>query len=1364
MTDIPTQPGKFSATLVLEDDVRLGGVLSTLLDGRVQLEAVEALDDPEGHEPIAIKTGSSATLAIAGNPPGAPANAKVTISGLSGDSIALAFDLADQPLALRYREAIAQGPVTPAPEEPPAAHDTAAPEPPTEEPEKPFSLSLGLDELDLGRRGPQAANPEYAELLERLENDSLDELERALHPFMADLSAFLEGLSKRLGDQQGGRNRYRQAANAISRHSDTIIARMLNQLRSFFGDLTPRIGDDQLWHYNIGSVDELDIVGNSEFEDYLAIDRMVTAGQDQHRLALEALIVRVATLVDGDPNKLRLPIHVRQLSRAFQQALQPQDIPTNVLTYIFDYFAERFIRQLDGYYEPLNEMLAEANVRPRVEAEIRAKGSLLAPPEHPNRASRLRAIKSKKRPDGDGEIEFARPMSPPRAAAANDSESSKRDRMHRELGEQIAGMVGHSDPERLYNSVIDALNFRREAQGLSAASALPAGTPVSGTWEGATLPSAEVDQRRLASAESIARVLSELQHSSQARDAVQEIDSLREYLARNRAQINDLQDSSGLSAESLNQLEMVDNLFGTLRAASEVATALKPALGNLQIPLAKLALLDQKFFANHSHSARAVIDRLSDLATSGNFPNRALEGRIGEIVDDIVTGYDADTDVFDTALGRIDRLAAQLERAQSRNVERLIRTMEGQEKLAVARRDVDDLVKAHLNPPAAPTLLLELMDAGWRDLLVLTHLKEGTDSLNWADQSEALEKLCAWLAEVQRGGLEGEALARRRREAKAVIHMLREQIAGAMPTSFGHDEVLDKLLQALSGELEVATTALQEEPQEQESGAARVRARVEDLPRLRRWVKRVEQLAPGAWLAYRDRQNRKKRMQLAWISPERDRYIFVNARGQRVADLSAIRLARQLSRGVQPPAPADRLSVVDKSMFNTLEDVQKTLSFERNHDSLTRLINRDTFLDQMRRALRHSQQKGSQHAVLYINVDQFNLVNDVYDRVTGDQVLLEFARLLAQLNGRKVSSARIEGDEFAVLLLDQPMQAAASVAEKIRKDIEATSIEIEGEQISFTVSVGITAILEHSPGVEALLDASASAMRKAKQLGRNRVVQYQASSEAEQASNYRSQKHRTRQDLEEALATDRFVLRAQRIVQSAVEGGDSTLHYELLLGLRNKDGSLDSPEEFIESAERYGFMTLVDRWVVREAFRWISRLMDEQKVVPNLAINLSGTSVVDDNFMDYLLEQISEFGVGTSRLCFEITETGAISNLVKAADFVRAFRNIGCKFSIDDFGTGLASHNYLRELPVDYVKIDGSFIQGLESNRQDYAMARSINDLAHFLGQQTIAESVENDSTIELLKEIGVDFLQGFGVGKPQFLAAVSQELPKLEQ
>jgi EAL domain-containing protein (putative c-di-GMP-specific phosphodiesterase class I) len=193
-------------------------------------------------------------------------------------------------------------------------------------------------------------------------------------------------------------------------------------------------------------------------------------------------------------------------------------------------------------------------------------------------------------------------------------------------------------------------------------------------------------------------------------------------------------------------------------------------------------------------------------------------------------------------------------------------------------------------------------------------------------------------------------------------------------------------------------------------------------------------------------------------------------------------------------------------------------------------------------------------------------------------------------------------------------------------------------------------------------------------------------------------------------------------------------------------------------------MVQVDQWVVRQVFSWISQMMDEEKDVPNLAINLSGNSVTDDGFMEFLFEAISEYGIGTSKICFEITETGTINNMVKATDFVNEFKNIGYKFSIDDFGTGLASHSYLRDLPVDYVKIDGTFIQHIYQNSKDFAMAKSINDLSHFLGMETIAEFAENDEVIEKLREIGCDYIQGWGVGRPVPLTSLSDKLEMMEK
>jgi diguanylate cyclase (GGDEF)-like protein len=1360
MSENLEQPGHPSATLTLEDAVRVTGNLSLLLDGRLQLRCNKPIVPVRSSTGVKLMAGVAATLSMSDSDAAAHAlaDARVKVSDVRDESITLEFAQGQSELATRYRKALSgrftRGSIrrtdsTPGVSGAPGSASVSA---------HGMEKASHAVEVRPSKRVLTAVTAEYAACLDAIEAQSLIELKAALTPFFLDLANHLRSVATSMVKLDSGDHFYMGAANILQRRAANIAARIIDHLTDYYRDLVPEHDDDQLWQYNIGSTDELHLIGVKEFEDFLVIDRMVSQGEELHKVALEALTLRLAVLIDADPERVRLPVHVRQLCRAFQRTLMDESIPESVLNPIYDYFSKRFVTQLAEYYEPLNTLLADHRVLPNIENEIRNKGTLL------NRNKRVPRPEPKVRKRRFPEVISQEQLDAQRNAIAPITSALKElNQIHQQLGEQLGGVLVHASPANLYRSVVDALNFKREAEGLADGNILAKGVAISGTWDGATVASTQLDQTRVADAQSIARALSALQRNSRVRDAVQQSDSLRSYLATNREEIGGLQNSSGLTADSLNQLDMVDNLFGTIKSQLDLSTDLKPSLGSLQIPLAKLALLDPRFFVDHTHTARAVVDKLSRLASSANFPNKALEGRINHIVDEIISDYETDDSVFDSALDKIDRLLAQQERALSRNIERVVRTQEGQQKLADARREVSRIINDRIRPPSAPKVLQDLIDSGWRDLLVLTHVRDGADSAAFTEQVRTLDLLRLWLDERQHHEVDDDLSVQRSLEAEPFIDLIGQQISSALPTNIAHEEVLDELRGVLAGNLEVESVPIATQRESLEPEPAEVRSKIEDLPRLRRWIKRVEQLDQGNWLTYRDKAGQKKRMQLAWISPARDRYIFVNERGQKVADLSAIQLARQLSRGVQPPAPADKLSVVDQSMYHTLEHVQKSLSFARNHDSLTRMINRDTFTDQLNRAIRHSQLKLSQHAVLYLNIDQFNLVNDVYDRISGDQVLLEFAKLLAQLHGKKSSSARLDADEFGVLLLDRSIEQAVRIAEKIRHDIEMSSMDIEGEIVSFTVSIGVAAIGEHTPGVEALLDSARSAMRHAKQQGRNRVVAFEE--EQSKINDYLLEKSRKRRDLESALASERFVLRAQPIVQTAVaDRSNSTLHYELLLGLINRDGSLSSPEEFIQSAERYGFMTMVDRWVVREAFTWISTLMDEQKVVPSLAINLSGASVTDDSFMEYLLEQISEFGVGTSRLCFEITETGTISNLVKASDFVRTFRNIGCKFSIDDFGTGLASHNYLRELPVDYVKIDGGFITGIDKNRNDYAMARSINDLAHFLGQETIAESVENDAIIVKLEEMGVDYLQGWGIGMPKLLAEVTADLSNLEK
>lgn len=1158
------------------------------------------------------------------------------------------------------------------------------------------------------------------EALKMLQEQSIALLQRDFEKFLEKLADYLFAQSSRNKPDSSGYNAYHEAMSAIQRNTKAISNALKGELSKHYEDVTLEEKDPYSESQQAHSAHKLGLISFEEFETHLAINKMIAAGSEKYRIPLECLTIRLARLLEIDPNKVYLPVHVDKITRAFPKSLRGKEIPKETIADILRQFDKEFIDQLGDYYEALNLPLRDAGLRPDLEKEVKASGTLLKPKKknEPKRAT----PKVKDREETlHGQAEVA----------------GKTDNSYGE----------HFSPDALYNSVITALNFKREADALISGVPLPDNIP----------------EEDLADAPSIADALGALQQLPDVRGALLETASLREYLTANRENIGGLNDTKGLSQESINQLDLVDNLFGTIKSQVDVTTELKPALGNLQIPMAKLALLEPRFFVDREHPARGVVDKLAQLAGSANFPNKALESRIERIVDKIIDEYDDDSIVFDTALAKVEKLVSQQQRAQERNRERVVKTQEGQQKLKSAQRAAAEAINVRIAPPEAPEVLVQLVESGLRDLLVLTHIREGIESSTWKEHVKTLDLLSLWLSEQREDDIDEDLLVERSLEAEPLIDMVSQQISAALPTSVAHESVLNELREIFDGRRGVALAPIAPQEEIQQPEASETSSKIKSLPRINRWVQRVNQLEKGAWLNYKDKEGQKRRMQLAWISDKKDRFIFVNELGQRHADVSAVQLARQLSRGVKPPTVADKLSLVDQSMYDTLEHVQKSLSFARNHDSLTKLINYDTFLQQAARALRHAQRKQSQHAVLCLNIDQFDLVNQVYDETNGDLVLHEFAQLLGQLHGKKSSSSRIEGDEFGVLLLDQTIGQAVKHADQIRSDIESSSVEIEDENVTFTVSIGVAPIRDYSPSVNDVMEFAHSAMRLAKDRGRNQVVEF----EEDQADidSYKRSQLEAKSRIQQTLETNRFVLRAQPIVQSAIDGSDGeSQHFELLLGLTNKDGTLSSPLEFIKSAERYGYMGLVDRWVVKETFTWINELMDSQKIVPNLSINLSGGSITDDSFMDYLLEQISEFGVGTSKLCFEITETGTISNLVKAADFVRAFRNIGCKFSIDDFGTGLASHNYLRELPVDYVKIDGTFIKDIDSNRNDYAMTRSINDLAHFLGQKTIAESVENRDIIDKLVEIGVDYLQGWGVGKPKLLSDITADLASIEK
>jgi len=439
------------------------------------------------------------------------------------------------------------------------------------------------------------------------------------------------------------------------------------------------------------------------------------------------------------------------------------------------------------------------------------------------------------------------------------------------------------------------------------------------------------------------------------------------------------------------------------------------------------------------------------------------------------------------------------------------------------------------------------------------------------------------------------------------------------------------------------------------------------------------------------------------------------------------------------------------SIFLVSEDITQNhqlaqeLDYRATHDGLTGLCNRGEFESRLEAAFEWVRNGGSQYALLYIDLDQFKVLNDTCGHVAGDELLRKLGDLFLQQVRDSDTVARLGGDEFGVLMDSCSLPTALRIAGALRRAVEEFRFRWLDQVFTFGVSIGVVAIDEKSEGVDTVLAAADNACYAAKEAGRNRIHLY---SESDEDLLRRRKEMRWVARINQALEESRFRLYAQPIVP-VVADSDEPPHYEILLRMEDEVGEIIAPGAFLPAAERYGLSVKVDRWVVTTALAWMQSQIDTPAADTRYAINLSGHSLSDNDFLRFLTEALRDTAVDAGRICIEITETAAISNLTKAGRFIGALKDLGCRFALDDFGSGLSSFAYLKNLPVDFLKIDGAFVKGLAHDDMGQAMVRSIHDVGKMMGKRTIAEFVDGAETLSTLKKIGVDYAQGYYLGKP---------------
>jgi len=824
-------------------------------------------------------------------------------------------------------------------------------------------------------------------------------------------------------------------------------------------------------------------------------------------------------------------------------------------------------------------------------------------------------------------------------------------------------------------------------------------------------------------------------------------------------------DARLLDEPRLGDLEVMEALVDALESDRYVTEGVRDWIRRLEITLNKIAARDRGFLEPHNqanpHSAAILLNQLARLGSSADQREgieRDVGRRVDELLDRLVREFDANPGVVASVVEELYPLVDRQERSYRANVDRTVRASEGRQKLVRARRAVLEALQPRLADREVPELVLQLLNPGWRNLLVHTHLRRGAESAEWQEQLETLDQLAGQLdgsvdaatpgfvdpdtvlkRVVQ--GLNGISFDPARRTP--LVMALSAALVG---DAAGEREPVDMRHVALDGVVE----ALGFEPHEVAAQPLTAPDGDEAVEGVREsWaaaLARARRVEVGEWLAATDAEGRPQILAVAFLGDDFSSFVLVNRKGVKIRECTLRELAEDLFHGRITLLDDFHVPLMERASQRMLESLHSRLAFQASHDELTGLLNRREFERLVARAVQSARLRGDWHGLVYMDLDQFKLVNSVSGHTAGDELLKRIAgRLTASFANERVHVARLGGDEFGLLAEQCEPAEARELARRVLQSVRDDGFAWESRAYTLSASVGLVMIDAGMESAEAALQHVDQACYAAKEAGRNRIHEYRP---ADSVIRNRHGIMESVTELDRALAEERLVLNCQPI--APVDPDDPReAHYEILLTMADETGRVLPPSEFILGAETYQRMGAIDRWVIARVFRWMAANRGRLDGFGGFAINVSGQSMNDETFPDFVLQQFELTEAPTSKICFEITETAAIANLENAREFMNRMRIIGCRFALDEFGTGLSSYSYLRNLPVDFVKIDGVFVKALAEDTDDYAVVRSINEIGHYLGKETIAECVESPAVLDRLREMGIDFAQGYYIGRP---------------
>ena len=1089
------------------------------------------------------------------------------------------------------------------------------------------------------------------------------------------------------------------AESNVTKQSNKIQSRFINAISeqlSRWLDQLPPISIDKAPQKS-PSDQELSLVQEDDFEDWL--QAKVASTNIQSKLSHSSFEMRqLLDLISGAPiENCFNPLSANIITEAFRAAIEPLTIEKDIRRIAFEIF----------------QLVASQQLQIAYQAFIKQVDIPLA---FRNRPRKNIPQSSTSPTDGTSDAdEGIEPQILP--ASSTDSSQSEQNFGHYQAPETSATMnefrQHQSEAQLAYSNIQSLLAMRQQRYNANT----PNDTPQQ------TLPAADHLQ--------VQSALQQIWQGSETHPG-----TVRKNLEQALAS-----KEMGLSGSDREAIDTLEHVTHNLVDSDKTSEFIKPLITQLEQPLSMMMLRDPSMMFNPTHPGRIALNSMSKLGRMTTTGQDIISDKLQVLMENIDSTSSPEQleEQIQYLQSGIDTLLVEAERRVKMNADRVAQAAEGEFKVEQARLTIARLVSKDTSGKTLPTVVMEWLEQGWKPLLTLILLRESSESNRFRGAVKLYRQVLSLFGKTNAGRKE---LLERFYQLIKLMHYELDQLNGEQPEHCRwHDEINVAAEQHLeSGNIkeviDVPKAAIEESPALEGKG-----------------VRRALNLQVGDWLLLVETD---LNVSVVWMAEDGSRFACVNHAGMKVVDFTLERLADALDDGSVKRLYEQEESAVDESLDALVQQIYNELSDQANTDALTNINTRQFFMRHLKEETARSHRSNLTHTLCMIDIDQFKLINNEYGVEGGDECLKAIAKVLLKTATNKINCARMGSNEFAILFQNAELHEGEEQARALKNEIEELDIFSNSNKFRIHLSMGVSELNYKISDEIDLVSFTESACLLAKQKGGSRVYRYV---EDDHARIKRDEFMSWANKLNQALETDQLQLLCLPV--KTIQEDDKPLNmHEVIISIEDENGTQIPPLQYLQAAEHYSRMYLIDRWTLEQLIKWMSEHPNEVAKIDQFMMKLSGYSMNDDSLLAFIFDQAREHNIPVEKFCFELNETSAIQNIEDAADFMHEMRSLGCEFTLSDFGTGQSSFEYLKRLPVNYVKINHTFIKELATSSADYAMVKSIHEIAHFMAKKTIAEYVNDEDTLNILRSIGIDLAMGGELSEAIPLAKLSNFIP----